>query len=53
MTISEPTIPEEYTDLVYVFLKQKADELPDYTSNNYAINTAGKQPLFGPLYNLS
>ena len=53
MAISEPAIPEEYTDLAYVFLKQKADELLDHTSNDYAIDTTGKQPLFRPLYNLS
>ena len=53
MAISEPAIPEEYADLAYVFSKQKADELPDHTSNDHAIDTAGKQPPFGPLYNLS
>ena len=53
MAILEPAILEEYADLVYIFLKQKADKLLDYTSNDHAINTAGKQPLFGPLYNLS
>ena len=53
MAISEPIILEEYADLAYVFLKQKADKLLDYTSNNYTINTTGKQLLFRPLYNLS
>ena len=53
MAILEPEIPAEYTDLAYVFLKEKADELLDYTAHDHKIDTRGKQPLFRPLYNLS
>ena len=53
MAISEPDIPAEYADLAYVFLKEKTDELLDYTAYDHEIDTGGKQPLFRPLYNLS
>ena len=53
IAISEPEIPAEYADLAYVFLKEKADELLDYTTYDHKIDTRGKQLLFRPLYNLS
>ena len=52
MAILEPEIPAEYADLAYVFLKEKANELLDYTTHDHEIDTGGKQPLFRPLYNL-
>ena len=53
MAISEPEIPAEYADLAYVFSKEKADKLLDYTAHDHEIDTGEKQPLFRPLYNLS
>ena len=52
MAISEPEISAEYTNLAYVFLKEKANKLLDYIAHNHKINTRGKQLLFRPLYNL-
>jgi len=48
-------IPSEYHDFLDVFSKSKADKLPDHNpAYDHHINLEdGKQPLFGPIYNLS
>jgi len=48
-------IPSEYHDFLDVFSKSKADKLPDHNlAYDHHINLKdGKQPPFGPIYNLS
>ena len=44
---------EAYKDYIDVFNKKEARLLPDYSLYKLAIKLIkGKQPLFGPLYNL-
>ena len=41
------------SDFHDVFSKDNAQKLPKYGPQDHAIDTEGKQPLFGPIYNLS
>ena len=46
-------LPEAYKDYIDVFNKKEARLLPDYGLYKLVIKLIkGKQPLFGPLYNL-
>ena len=50
-----PPIPKEYKDLVEVFSKNKAHELPPNRGplNHHIHLEEGSKPVFGPIYNLS
>jgi hypothetical protein len=54
-TVVEPPkeIPEKYKDFADVFDKVNADKLPEHDPQDHAIDTEGKMPPFGPVYNLS
>ena len=46
-------IPSKYSDFHDVFSKDNAQKLPEHGPQDHAIDTEGKQPPFGPIYNLS
>ena len=46
-------IPSKYSDFHDVFSKDNAQKLPEHGPQDHAIDTEGKQPAFGPIYNLS
>ena len=46
-------IPDCYADLVDVFSKEQAEQLPAHSLQDHAIDLDSGQPTFGPLYNLS
>ena len=53
MTEVTNKIPSKYSDFHDVFSKDNAQKLPEHGPQDHAIDTEGKQPLFGPIYNLS
>ena len=46
-------LPQEYTDFMKVFSTENAGCLPSHKVSNHAIDLDGKEPPYGPLYNLS
>jgi hypothetical protein len=46
-------LPSQYAEFEDVFSKEAADELPQHGPQDHAIETEGRVPSFGPLYNLS
>ena len=46
-------LPSQYAEFEDVFSKEAADELPLHGPQDHAIETGGRVPSFGPLYNLS
>jgi hypothetical protein len=53
-TIPDPGIPPEYADLARVFSEDEASDLPDHGPQDLTIDLyEGKQPPWGPIYNLS
>jgi hypothetical protein len=52
--LGEPSIPPEFKDLSSVFSEDEARNLADHGPQDLAIDLQeGKQPLSGPIYNLS
>ncbi len=52
--VSEPGIPPEYADLARVFSEDELSIMLEHGSQDLLINLVeGKQPLWGPIYNLS
>ena len=46
-------IPPEYTSYMDIFSTEKAGLLPTHKASDHAIDLDGKDPPYGPLYNLS
>lgn len=46
-------IPSQYAEFADVFSEEKANELPEHGLHDHAIDINGKEPPFGPIYNLS
>ncbi len=46
-------VPPDYADLLDVFSKEKANELPAHGLQDHSIELDGGQPPWGPLYNLN
>ena len=53
MASLEVEIPTEYHEYREAFSKEAAEELPQHGPQDHTIETAGRTPGFGPLYNLS
>ena len=54
LVMEPPQIPTEYQVFTKVFLKKKVNKLPVHGTHDHVINLEGtRDPLFGPLYNLS
>ncbi len=50
----EPTLPEAYKAFTHVFSEAESESLPSHGPKDLVIElTSGKQPLWGPIYNLS
>ena len=47
------TLPEEYCNYADVFSVENASLLPAHKASGHAIDLDGKDPPYGPLYNLS
>jgi hypothetical protein len=47
------TLPKEFRDYEDVFSKEAAGQLPPFKEGDHAIDLEGKEPPYGPLYNLS
>jgi lysine/ornithine N-monooxygenase len=53
-TGSEPTVPEPYRAYAKVFSEADLESMPSHSPQDLAIELLdGKQPLWGPIYNLS
>ncbi|HYP42903.1 MAG TPA: hypothetical protein VEQ18_02670, partial [Candidatus Nitrosocosmicus sp.] len=47
-------VPVDYHDFIQLFTKEDADKIPPHRYIDHAIDLVdGKQPSFGPLYNMS
>lgn len=54
ITAKTVTLPNTYKDFEDVFSVENAAHLPLHKDHDHAINLVdGKQPLYGPIYNLS
>ena len=50
---ASPSISPEYKDYEHVFSDEKVRKLPPHGLHDYAIETEGREPPYGLLYNLS
>ena len=50
---ASPSISPKYKDYKHVFSEEEARKLPPHGPHNHSIETEGREPPYGPLYNFS